>query len=227
MKLFSAKINKKQLRKNLFISLTLILALSLIAYGSWGLWKRYRATNNPNPVVSNESVTDSTDEPDETPPDLACSDYKVTNPGYPRLIEIPKIGVKGCIQRVGIDQNNAVAVPGNVHVAGWYINSPAPGDKGVSLIDGHVQGRYSSAIFGDLDKLEAGDIVNITKGDDSKSNFEVVDVESYSVDQATQNLFESVEGVDNQLTLITCGGSYDSKSRTYDERVIVRAKLVN
>lgn len=221
--------NKKQyhylerVRKHrLKLGVLLIVALALVGYGAYGFWQRYQATSSQPAVKVDEVVTHSTDKPAETIV-KDCEDFK-TAANNPKKITIPSVGVDGCIQRVGIDQNKAIAVPTNVNVAGWYVNSPVPGEKGVSIIDGHVQGRYSSAIFGKIKDLKAGDTINIMLGNGTDRSFEVVSVKSYSVEETNKQQFVQLEGVERQLTLITCGGRFDPKSQSYDQRVVVRAK---
>lgn len=215
---------RKNKRTIVLKTVIVTISLGLIVYGAWGLWQWYAATHAPTPpTISSKIVTHSTDEPEETPP--ACDDsYKVAA-SEPRKIEIPSLGVSGCIQKVGIDQKNAVAVPANIHVAGWYTNSPLPGQKGVSVIDGHVMGRYSNAIFTPLKNAKAGDIIRIELGNTSWKEFEVVDTTSYPVGEVMNHLFTPLNDVDSQLTLITCGGTFDRSSQAYNERIIVRAKL--
>lgn len=212
-------------KKLIAIISLLIIGLGLVGYGAWGLWQRYSATHQQNVTIPSEIVTHSTDTPDETVPKDACDNYQVPAT-QPRKIEINAINVDGCIQRVGIDQNNAIAVPTNIHLAGWYTSSVLPGDAGNSIIDGHVLGRYDDAIFAHLAKLNQGDIIRIQFGDESWKEFKVVEVKSYTIAQAAVELNKQLDGVSNQLTLITCTGTYISQSKTYDQRAIVRAKLV-
>lgn len=204
--------------------LALLLAAGLIAYGAWGLWQYYRATHGPTPDIASETVTYSTDEPDEIPPN--CDDYRVAD-DQPRKIELSRVNISGCIQKVGLDQHQAIAVPTNVHLAGWYVGSAVPGDKGISIIDGHVQGRYSDAIFGTLKDVRAGDIIRVQFGDMSWKEFETVDTNSYSVAETTRHLLGQLEDVDNQLTLITCTGTYDRQSQSYNQRILVRARHIS
>lgn len=215
--------SRSKSKPKLQIGLLLIASLVLIGYGAYGFWQKHQATNQP-PAKVDEVVTHSTDKPDETPV-KTCDDFK-TAANNPKKIVIPSVGVDGCIQRVGIDQNKAIAVPTNVNVAGWYVNSPVPGEKGVSIIDGHVQGRYSSAIFGKIKDLKAGETIKIILGDGTDRSFEVLSVKNYSVEETNKQQYAQLEGVERQLTLITCGGRYDSKSESYDKRVIVRAKYI-
>lgn len=200
-----------------------LVGFCLIGYGSFGLWQKYYTTHNPNPIISTEVITNSTNKPDETP--VPCAEYKVAN-DMPRRIILPSIGTEGCIQKVGVDQNNAVAVPSNIHLAGWFVNSVKPGDKGVSLIDGHVRGKYGPAIFTDLKKLSSGDKFQVEFGDQSIRNFEVVSTEELSIESASKQMLTPKQGIERQLNLITCGGNFDRNNQQYDKRVLVVSKLV-
>ena len=200
-----------------------IVAVLLVAYGSWGLIQWFMATHNPKPVISDSVVRHSTDQPDETPPGDACKDYRVAA-RQPRKLELPSLGISGCIQRVGIDEANRIAVPPNIHLAGWFVGSSVPGDKGVSIVNGHVQGYYQSAIFKRLNEVRVGETVRVQFGDATERDFTIVSVDSYDIDRVATEQFRRLDGIDKQLTLITCGG-FDRKSQTYQKRILVRAKL--
>src|SRR5690606_17426720 len=145
--------------------------------------------------------------PDETPP-LCVDSYQV--PGAePRQIEIPSIGDIGCIQSVGVDQYGDIAVPTTVHLAGWIVDRSLPGEQGVSIIDGHVSGRYGDAIFSNLERVKNGDILRLQFGDLSWKEFEVAEIISLSIDEATKQMFNQLPNSDSQLTLITCSGNFD------------------
>jgi len=193
-----------------------------MAYGAFNLWQSYSATHQSDVKIPVEVVRYSTDEPAETMPTEACRDYQVAAE-LPRRIIIESIGVDACVQQVGRDQDNAVAVPTNIHLGGWFIESAKPGDVGNSIIDGHVNGRYADAVFVDLGNLKSGDTITVELGDYSRKAFSVIETKSYPVEQAAGELFRQLNSVDRQLTLITCGGSYNNNAETYDERVIVRA----
>lgn len=203
--------------------LLVLVGAGLLIFAAYGLWDWSDATRNPNPVIEDVTVTHSVDKPDETKPTQACEDYQVP-PSQPRRIEIQSLGVDGCIQKVGIDQNNAIAVPTNIHLAGWYTGSALPGDSGVSIVVGHVLGRYNDAIFDSLGTLKEGDTFRIQFGDMSWKEFEVVSTDDYSIERTATEQFRQLDGVESQLNLVTCGGTWLPDENTYDRRVIVRSK---
>lgn len=215
----------KRRRNRLLAIAPLIIGAALLVWCGLGLWQRYRTTHNPNPLPDGSlAVTHSTNNPDETPID-AESDYQVA-PDQPRAIILPTIDSRGFIQKVGIDQNGAVAVPGNVHMAGWFVGEAKPGEPGLSIMDGHMQGRYQPGIFKNLHKLRPGDRFTVEFGDHSTKEFEVVSVNSYPTDEAAKHLFRRDESITSQLNLITCSGAYNRTDRQYDQRLIVVSKAI-
>lgn len=210
-------------RKKAISCVLLLLACGFIAYGAYGLWQRYRATHGPAPVIPAKTITHTTTTPEEIPP--RCATHHVPD-DHPRTITISSVGIDGCIQQVGVDRHNTIVAPSNVHVAGWYTKSVLPGEQGISIIDGHVSGRYSDAIFGKLKESRAGDSITIERGDGSIKTFEIVDSRSFATEDVMRHMFDPLENVDTQLTLITCDGIYDKDQRSYNDRLLVRAKLV-
>ena len=209
------KIGGKRLRVYILFGFVSLLVLSSLLY--FFLWKDKGVEEEL--FIPNNVVTDSVEEPSETKP----KEYNVA-PDLPKSIKIPKIKKEGYIQLVGIDKEGRIAVPTNVYLAGWYINSVKPGEKGLSIIDGHRDGSTIGGIFRDLEKLKKGDTLTIEYGDSSIKEFEVVDLKILSVNDAYDFMYSKIEGIDIQLNLVTCGGTFNRDARTYDKRVIVRAK---
>lgn len=166
--------------------------------------------------------TTSTDRPSEQPvPDT----YSVPA-DKPLSIQLPSIKSKGFIQQVSVDKKNQMVVPSNVHMAGWYTGSPLPGDPGLSIIDGHVNGLYAKGIFKDLSKLKAGDTFTVTYGDKTIRTFKVKKLQTVSASDADTSLYVRDNAIAKQLNLITCTGRYEKSSHTYDSRVIVVAERI-
>jgi len=176
------------------------------------------ATIKKGPVVRY-----STDTPDETKPKPG---YRWQGaPNEPKNITIPSAGIDNYIQNIGVDQRKELAVPNNIHVAGWFVDSVLPGEKGLSIIDGHLNGPNEDGVFINLEKVKMNDNITIKFGDDSIKIFEVTKVEIVSLDEAATALYSQDPKASSQLNLITCGGMYDSTSRLYDKRVIISSVL--
>jgi LPXTG-site transpeptidase (sortase) family protein len=193
----------------------------LVASGSYGLYQRFTATHSPQPHDAKQIVGHTDSHPSEAP---INDDYTV-DADMPRRIIMPTIDTKAYIQKVLVDQHQTIATPNNVNLAGWYVKSPKPGQSGVSIIDGHVQGRYSPGAFKRLAELKTGDDIHIEYGDHKLLTFEVVSVDNMPVDEAGKQQYVQLAGTDKQMTIITCAGTYDKASSSYDQRTLVRTQL--
>jgi LPXTG-site transpeptidase (sortase) family protein len=205
------------------ILLPIVLAiLVLLAIASY----HFSRPETPAATVKAAVVTYSTDTPDETKPDKSY-EWKGA-PNDPKHITLPTIETEGFIQNVGVDQYKQVAVPNNTHLAGWFTNSVKPGEKGLSIIDGHLNGRRSNeGIFANLQKLKKDNIFTIEFGNNSVKKFKVIDINTVTIGDAANALFSQDPSIKNQLNLITCGGNFDKQSQQYDKRIIVISELVS
>ena len=176
-------------------------------------------------VWTEQTVQHSTDSPSEQQLDDGFAWKGAAND--PKKITISSQGIDGFIQKVGVDQNKQIAVPNNIHIGGWFVDSVRPGDKGLSIIDGHVNGRVSDAgIFKQLSKVNEGDTVTVTFGDNTTKSFKVFYADETKTADAAAVLFSQSPTVTNQLNLITCVGTFIAAEKTYDKRFIVQAELI-
>ena len=212
----------KHKRGQLVSLVFLLCALGLIGYAGFGVYRWWRATHHADAVPSESAeVTEPSEVPLPTtgkPP----FDYAADQP---MKIDLPSIGVSGYIQKVVQTKNNAVGVPSNINLAGWYTKSTVPGDSGLSIIDGHVQGRYNPGIFQKLKELKPDDVLSIIFGDQHVKKFRVVSVKSYPTAEAASALFSHDPALPHQLNLITCDGIIENGQQSYDKRVVVVARL--
>jgi LPXTG-site transpeptidase (sortase) family protein len=218
---------KKHLRtvKRQPLQIALLVFGSLfITYGLSGLISWYANTHFGPKVPLPKSYQRSGQAPNEKPVKVT-DDYKVPA-DQPRVLRLPTIGAEGLVQQLGVNNKGEVGTPSNVHMAGWFNQSVKPGQTGLSIIDGHVSGYYSDGIFKKLDQMKKGDRFVVEFGDHSTKTFEVVSVKSYPADQATAALFKQDLTIKKQLSLITCGGKYNRKTKEYENRIIVVSRLV-
>lgn len=170
----------------------------------------------------NEVISYSTNSPSE---DVPVFEYTVSA-DQPKSIRISSIGINGYIQRVDLDQYNQIAVPNNIHFTGWYVNSVKPGEKGLSIMDGHVDGPTSSGVFANLTNVSIGDTFEIEYGDGSIINFSIVDKIQVNAADAYNVLFAKRPGIYSQLNLITCGGIFNLSEGSYEDRIIVISEKI-
>ena len=161
---------------NITLIIFLLVGLGLLSTGVLQAYQRYTTTHNPKPVISKAIINYSTTKPDETPPTDACSVYVVA-PNHPKKISLPTITASGCVEQVGIDQQGAIAVPDNIYTAAWYVKNALPGQPGLSIIDGHISGRYNgNGIFEHLQQLHTSDALTITLGNGTLLRYHVYEV---------------------------------------------------
>ncbi len=142
----------------------------------------------------------------------------------PGRIKIPAIGVDTTFEAVGLAADGAMDSPQDPSKVAWYRLGPRPGEAGNAVLAGHVDWGGKPAVFWGLAKLGAGDTVEITAADGRKYEFVVQWQQWYDAEQApVEQVFGQSREV--QLTLITCVGVFDQKTRQYLSRLVVRAAL--
>lgn len=141
----------------------------------------------------------------------------------PVRLQIPSIAIDTQLVPVGLQPSGAIAMPGP-DMAGWYDQSPTPGEIGPSVIVGHVDKIGGIAVFWRLRELAPGDTFSITRQDGSTANFTVSDVR-----QLPQDSFPSQEVYGNidyaGVRLITCGGVFNEQTGHYSDNTVIYGRL--
>jgi len=214
---------RPRLRKQhllLTIAVVTLLALTLAV-----LPHRHTTLPEQKTTAPTDITTHTSDTPSEKP--IANTYVSAAVGDEPEYIRLPSIDAAGYITKVGIDQHNQVASPDNVNLAGWYVHSIKPGQSGLSVIDGHVDGKKGPGIFSQLNKLKPGDTYNVELANNTKVNYQVQRVSRLKVADAAAELFARDPLIDSQLNLITCYGRFNYQSGQYDERTIVVSTRLN
>ena len=152
-------------------------------------------------------------------------------------IRIPVIGVDAAVgQRfVSGDKMQNPTGPGDVvwyDLSLWDGLGGAPGAGGNAVFSGHVDyvapvpwadARYhGEGVFRHLDLLAPGDVIEIEVGGVTL-RYSVVWQRHVAADSSTGQILSADVDVDS-ITLITCGGEFNTTTRNYTERVIIRAE---
>ena len=140
----------------------------------------------------------------------------------PVHIAIPALGLEAPIVPIGLEDDGAMAAPADPDTVGWYEFGPGIGGSGNAILAGHVDWGGRLRVFGFLRQLEPGDEVLVSDADGNQLAYRVVwsnlvDAEDAPLDE----IF--AQGPSEELTLITCGGTFDRATHQYLGRLIVRA----
>ncbi|MBT2538465.1 sortase domain-bontaining protein [Arthrobacter sp. ISL-69] len=145
----------------------------------------------------------------------------------PVTLSIPTIGVRTDLLHLGLRENGSLEVPqdtGSGAPASWYNGSPTPGERGPSVILGHVNALGgNTGVFADLRKLTPGTEIDVTRTDGSVVVFTVDRGATYSkTGFPTLEVYGNTPGA--ELRLITCDG-YDPATGLFDDNYVIYAKL--
>jgi LPXTG-site transpeptidase (sortase) family protein len=140
----------------------------------------------------------------------------------PLAIDIPKIGTHARVVPLGEEDDGAMQAPTDPDTVGWYDLGAVVGVPGNVLLDGHVDWGGQLRVFGFLRQLEPGDAIQITNADGTVLSYSVTWIRLYTADTAPlDEIYEQTS--DEEVTLITCGGAFDTAIRMYVSRWVVRA----
>lgn len=161
-------------------------------------------------------------------PGAAASGAPTLPRSVPTRLDVPAIGVHSSLLQLGVNPDRTIQVPPleQDSKAGWFDQSPAPGQLGPAVLLGHVDSaRYGPGVFFRLGAMAPGQSIEVTRSDATIAEFAVDHVDSYP-----KNAFPSLQvygnTADPQLRLITCGGVFDPAARSYENNIVVYAHLV-
>lgn len=148
----------------------------------------------------------------------------------PVSLDVPSIGIHGAsLVQLGLASDGSIQVPplGPGSPAGWFTGSPTPGSLGPSVILGHVDSATAGpAIFFALGRLRPGDTAAVTRTDHVVAVFEIDSVEQYPKSGfPTLAVFGNTNRA--ALRLITCGGTFNPATGSYESNIVVYAHLTS
>lgn len=217
--------------------LAVVLAALLVLVGTVGLVVGLTSQRHaPQPPASAghsaaaHAPAASSSTPSATPSagtQLAAGAVTPLPSSQPTHLDVPAIGVSSDLLQLGQNPDGTVEVPplGKDSKAGWYRNSPTPGELGPAVLLGHVDSaEHGSGVFFKLGALKPGDTVSVTRADQATATFTVTRVASFPKDHfPTLDVYGNTD--DAELRLITCGGPFDSAARNYLNNIVVYAAL--
>jgi LPXTG-site transpeptidase (sortase) family protein len=182
------------------------------------------------PVTSNEPVAASTTVAPTTSSSITSSLETTTSTSLvhpindPARLVIPALGVDGKIVPVGLKNSVAMEIP-PVGLVGWYKLGAVPGASGPSVLVSHVSWQGKKGVFYKLKDMKVGDQFTVYDASGDSALFQVDATETVlKTDLPTEKIWNDTD--EPVIRLITCGGTYDSKSGHYLSNVIVYARLI-
>ena len=206
------------------------------------------ATSTPTPTPTPTATPEGDDEastpsPPATPTVNSLRDLHATYGEAPDAtlgrIRIPVLGVDAPVgQRyVGPKMPNPTG-PGDVvwyDLSQWDGLGGVPGGGGNAVFSGHVDYNFpiswaeahyrGEGVFYDLRLISPGDVIEVEVGS-AVHRYQVVWQRSLRAADASSDWAQVLSGdVDvDSITLITCGGDFNAATKSYSDRLVVRAE---
>ncbi len=139
----------------------------------------------------------------------------------PSQLIIPALNVHRPVEGVGTNRSGVMNLPVNAWNAGWYQGGPIPGAPGDAVIEGHAGYPDQPMMFGKLSTLRAGDQIFVVLSDGSRRMFVVSSMAVFAVGSAPPGMGQPYGPP--RLTLITCTGSFNANTFSYNKRLVVEA----
>jgi LPXTG-site transpeptidase (sortase) family protein len=145
--------------------------------------------------------------------------------GSPVRLKIPALNIDAGFQYTGLTSLGVMEIPNNVTDIGWFTGSVHPGEKGVSIITGHVAQIHGGVVtkqgvFYNLNKLSAGDKLTVLNDKGETITFVVRESRKYDPTADATDVFVSNDN-DAHLNIITCEGTWNPAQLSYSQRLVV------
>ncbi len=210
------------------LSIILITVGTLLIVAAIGLMA-FILTNQPRDhssdletVVGFGEISTPTPGPSPTP----SAEFPPGDPAAIGRIVITKAEIDAPVIVKGVDTAGVMIAPDNAYDVAWYDFSAAPGFGGNAVFAGHVDYiRVGPAVFWNIKDLEQGDIIEVHLVSGTVYRYAVTLKQQY--DAATAPVDTIVGPTPKEsVTLITCGGTFNSVTHQYDKRLVVRAERI-
>lgn len=134
-----------------------------------------------------------------------------------------RVDIDAPIVILGTAADGVMQSPDKPDVVAWYDFTSRPGFGGNAVFAGHLDfANYGPAVFWRLRELRLDDEIVIGLEDGTSYRYTVVESRTFdAVSAPVQDIVGPTEG--EMVTLITCAGKFDRRTRQYDQRLVVRA----
>lgn len=143
----------------------------------------------------------------------------------PTRVTLPSLDASLPVRPVGVDRQDAMQIPEDPDTAGWYRYGPAPtAASGASVIAAHTDTEGEIGPLSRLAELERGDHIRVAVGDELLV-YAVTRVDNHAKKALDLDALFDRSGPP-RLHLVSCGGEWDPRTRSYEDNVIAVATRI-
>jgi len=142
----------------------------------------------------------------------------------PVRLVVPDVGIDAPVDPVGVTQDRVLQLPDDVDRVGWYRFGPLPGQpQGSAVLAGHVDSwDQGLGALGRLRSVEPGQRIAVTDVAGQTTRWRVLTRQLIVKQQLPlAELFD--RSGPPRLVLLTCGGPFDKRLRSYLDNLVVVA----
>ena len=171
-------------------------------------------TAAPSPAATSTATPTVTATPATLPP--------VAPVAAPSRLTIASIDAELPVVPTGVTADQAMEIPDDPRVAGWYRFGPDPvADSGATVLSAHIDSRERVGPLARLSEVSAGDEVVVTTGDE-EVRYVIERVDSYPKTVIDLDAVFDRDGTP-RLHIVTCGGEWDPATGSYEDNIIAVA----
>ncbi|MEO6702891.1 MAG: class F sortase [Jatrophihabitantaceae bacterium] len=164
-----------------------------------------------------------------TAPSIPVTGPGGSRPSQPALpvpvrLVIASMSVDAPVVAEGVSPDGQMSIPADIDTIGWYRWGPAPGaSTGSVVLVGHVDSAASGpGVFFQLRTLGVGAAVSVTTADRRVHRYRVISREEFPKTAVPLHQIFGKSGP-ARLTLATCGGPFDTATRSYRDNIVITA----
>ena len=205
-----------------------------LAVGTPAVWAGTRPTTAAGPPLTSLIASSSATVP---PPSVPRRAAAASEPGVhpadptpdtpvaaPVRLAVPEVGIDAPVDPVGVTPDGLLQLPDDVHRIGWYRFGPAPGQsQGSVVLAGHVDSwNQGLGVLSRLRWVGPGQRIAVTDVAGRVTTWQVVTRQLVVKQQLPLPELFTRAGPP-RLVLLTCGGPFDERLRSYQDNLVVVA----
>lgn len=204
---------------------TALIVASIVLFVVW--WQAYSEAQGNSDLETVTGFGEPIRTPTAGPSPTPSANYPPASEAPITRIIIGSVGVDAPVVVKGVDSAGVMEAPDTAYDTAWYDFSAKPGYGGNAVFSGHVDYiNVGKAVFWGLKDLNQGDEIQVRLEDGTVYKYQVNFKQQY--DAATAPVEEIVGPTPSEtITLITCSGTFNTTTRQYDKRLVVRAERVS